>query len=605
MLEMKIPMSSKQSFLIVRLWVAAMLLGGLLLPAQAATGAQVVLSGSIKPVELAPQAGPVNPHKPFISRIALTDAENAVSMEFEVALKMHNFSELQARVARGERISPQEMVARYDPLATDYEAVAAWIRSQGLTITRQDGNHMAIFAGGKISQIQQALQVTFSRVTFEGKEYTSATNAPSVPATLSPILLGINGLQPHIRPHTHLIVKPSSLTSTNPPFLPSQVAQADNAVSLYGSNITGSGESIAIVIDTFPSTADLVSFWQTYGVSQSLNNIQFIQVVPGTLPSTSGEETLDTEWSSSIAPGARVRVYATTALNTIYLDEAYQQVYNDAINHPEYGLHQMSMSYGLGETYLTISQVQTDAQYFANLASAGVTIFASSGDGGSTPGTTGGEDTSGPLQVESPSSDVNVNGVGGTRLTLNSNGSESSELAWSYSGGGLSEYFNRPSWQTGTGVPSGTMRAVPDVACPADPNTGAVLFYNGAQTAVGGTSWSSPTWAGYCALINQARSNAGLSQIGLLGPKIYPLIGSTNFRDITSGSNSVGANSVGKYSAGTGYDPVTGIGVPLMQALTQTLVGSPSDTPTMPQWGLIAMALLLIWVVIRQRARLA
>jgi hypothetical protein len=111
--------------------------------------------------------------------------------------------------------------------------------------------------------------------------------------------------------------------------------------------------------------------------------------------------------------------------------------------------------------------------------------------------------------VESPSSDVNVAGVGGTTLTLDSNGAESSELAWSYSGGGVSEYFTRPSWQIGTGMPSGTMRAVPDVACPADPNNGAVLFYNGAQTVVGGTSWSSPTWAGYCALINQARSNAG------------------------------------------------------------------------------------------------
>ena len=100
-------------------------------------------------------------------------------------------------------------------------------------------------------------------------------------------------------------------------------------------------------------------------------------------------------------------------------------------------------------------------------------------------------------------------GVGGTTLTLDSNGAESSELAWSYSGGGVSEYFTRPSWQIGTGMPGGTMRAVPDVACPADPNNGAVLFYNGAQTVVGGTSWSSPTWAGYCALINQARSNAG------------------------------------------------------------------------------------------------
>jgi kumamolisin len=62
------------------------------------------------------------------------------------------------------------------------------------------------------------------------------------------------------------------------------------------------------------------------------------------------------------------------------------------------------------------------------------------------------------------------------------------------------------------------------VACPADPNNGAVLLLNGAQVEIGGTSWSSPTWAGYCALINQARANAGLSQIGLLGPKIYQAI---------------------------------------------------------------------------------
>jgi kumamolisin len=334
------------------------------------------------------------------------------------------------------------MEERYEPLAADYDGVAAWIISQGLTITRQDRNHLALFVRGSINQIQQALQVSFARVTFEGKEYTSATRAPTVPETLSPILLGINGLQPHIRPHKHLMVKPRSLTGTNPPFLPSQIAQADNATGLYSSNITGEGQSIAIVIDTFPSTADLVSFWKTYGVNQSLNNIQFIQVVSGTLPSASGEETLDTEWSSSIAPGARVRVYATTQLNTTFLDEAYQQVYNDAINHPEYGLHQMSLSYGLGETYLPSSQVQTDAQYFANLASAGVTIFASSGDGGSTPGMGGAGDTSGPLQVESPASDLSVNGVGGTTLTLNSNGTESSEVAWSLSGGGLSLFFN-------------------------------------------------------------------------------------------------------------------------------------------------------------------
>ena len=156
MLEIKILISGKRSLRHVGLWVTAMLLGGFLLPAQAVTPAQVVLSDSIKTVELAPQAGPVNPHRPYISRSALTADESAASMEFEVALKMRNFSELLARVTRGERISPQEMVARYEPVAADYEAVAAWIRSQGLTITRQDGNHLAIFARGTISQIQAA-----------------------------------------------------------------------------------------------------------------------------------------------------------------------------------------------------------------------------------------------------------------------------------------------------------------------------------------------------------------------------------------------------------------------------------------------------------------
>ena len=225
-------------------------------------------------------------------------------MEFEVALKMRNFPELQARLARSERISPQEMQTKYDPLPSDEKAVAAWLTSQRICFcsTREDGNRLAIFARGTVSQIQQAMKVNFARVTYEGQAYTSAVTAPSLPASLSAAVLGINGLQPHIRPHKHVIVKPASLTGTNPPFLPSQIAKADTASSLYTSNITGAGQSIAIVIDNFPSTGDLVSFWKTYGVNQTLNNIQFIQVVSGALPSTSEEETLDTEWSSSLAP---------------------------------------------------------------------------------------------------------------------------------------------------------------------------------------------------------------------------------------------------------------------------------------------------------------
>ena len=58
---------------------------------------------------------------------------------------------------------------------------------------------------------------------------------------------------------------------------------------------------------------------------------------------------------------------------------------------------------------------------------------------------------------------------------------------------------------------------------------------NGVTLGVGGDSATGPMWAGLTAIINQARANAGLPTVGLLGPKIYPLIGTSAFHDITVG----------------------------------------------------------------------
>ncbi len=560
--------------------LAALLLAGTLIPAAAQTApASVALTKSVCAVDDAPPtAGRPSPHGAYITRRSLHAAETGATLEFEVALHMPNFAELQARVARGARISPQDMAARYEPSAANYAQVTVWLTSQGFTLTRQEANHLAVFAQGTVSQVQAAFGVTFARVSNGDAEFTSAITAPSVPASVAPLLVGINGLQPHILLRPHFILHKYSTTDTNPPYLPSQIAQADNASSLYSSGVTGSGQTIAIVIDTFPNTSDLTSFWSTCGVNQSLNNITFIRVIHGHLPSPSGEETLDTEWSSSIAPGAAVRVYAVRSLSFTNVDQAYLQVYDDATGTSSLHLDQMSMSYGLGETYEAGSQLQTDDQYFALLAGAGVTVFASSGDAGATPDSTG-HAGDGPLQPESPADDPNVTGVGGTSLTLTSSGSESTEVVWNNSsgatGGGVSAYFSRPAWQTGAGVPAGSTRCIPDVAAPADPDYGALVVLNGSQIEVGGTSWSSPTWAGFCALFNQARANAGLGAVGDLAPVLYSYVGA-NMRDITSGNNEF--QSTQGYSAGTGYDLCTGLGVPNVQGLA-TALASTSSAP--------------------------
>jgi subtilase family serine protease len=296
-------------------------------------------------------------------------------------------------------------------------------------------------------------------------------------------------------------------------------------------------------------------------------------VVSGALPVPSLEATLDVEWSSGMAPGAKVRIYATTDLDFPHLDQAYQRIINDLPSQPT--LHQVSLSYGLGETYESATQMDTDAQYFASLAASGVTIFVSPGDGGSSPGQNGWEDSLEPLQVECPANDPNVASVGGTSLNLNpSTEAVSSEGAWTYGGGGVSQFFARPSWQTGAGVPAGSFRTAADVALTADLNTGGYLVFNGQVYFVGGTSWGAPTWAGFCAMINQALAGAGKPSAGLLGPKIYPLNGTNSFRYITTGTN--GPNGV--YNAGPGYDRCTGLGVPSVANLIRAITSSKTVT---------------------------
>ena len=538
--------------IILLVWAMAALATGL----SAADATRILLPGSLHEAGVAATAGQRRPQS-VIARRELLPEEAAAEMEFGVALSMRNFDELQARLAAGEILAPEEMAAKYWPLPEDEAQVAGWLQGEGFTLVRRDENRLVVFASGPVSRVAATFQTTFARITWNGADYTSAITVPSIPSEVGRAVLGINGLQPQIRRRHHGRIRPAANGNT-PPFLPAQIAKAYHANGLAWN---GSGQIIGIVIDTPPRTTDLTAFWKAAGVAQSLNNIQTVQVVSGTLPKQDGEESLDVEWSSAMAPAAKVRVYATRDLSDPNLDRAYQQVYQDAKTMT--GLRQVSLSYGIGETEESASQLQTDAQLFANLASIGVTVFASSGDDGSSP--------DGTLQPSSPASDVNVTGVGGTSLVLDAAGAASSETAWDGSGGGISSTFSRPAWQKGTGVTAGTKRLSPDVSLPADPNTGAVVYLNGARVTIGGTSWSSPTWAGFCALINQAMASSSRGPVGVLGAKVYPLLGTANFRDITSGNN-------GSYHAGAGYDLCTGIGVPNVAMLIQTLTGGPEIT---------------------------
>jgi len=187
-------------------------------------------------------------------------------------------------------------------------------------------------------------------------------------------------------------------------------------------------------------------------------------------------------------------------------------------------------------------------------AALGVTICATSGDDGSSDGVDDGKN-----HVDFPASSPHILACGGTNLQ-SSGGQISSETAWNdgaqggAGGGGYSNQFALPSYQSIAGIkPFGAGgRGVPDVCADADPETGYQVLVDGESLVIGGTSAAAPLWSALIALINQKRN----APIGFLQPAIYGLPPSPDaFHDITSGSN-------GAFSAGPGWDAVTGLGSP-------------------------------------------
>lgn len=518
------------------------------------TVSRIMLGDSIKDVPIGASAP--SPHR---TRETLTAEESAEPLNIVFSLRMRNFAEFQAIVQSGHTVSNADMEAKYLPLKSDYDRVSAWLSSQGLNPTLVDANHTNLFFRGSVGQISSALGVSFARVATTQGEFTSAISAPLVPQEFAQLVLGVSGLQPHIRPHVAK-AQPDALTTdfVHPTrAIPSDVLTAYHAPA----NLSGAGQTIAIFADFAPLATDLTAFWQGVGVTEQNPTFTVIPVNGGPTPEGSQNEvTLDTEWSTGIAPGASLRVYAAPTGGIADFVTACTQILNDGV------AKIVSSSYSNSETELAPASMQSCSQLLAQMAAAGITVFHGAGDHGSY----------GPSAApEYPPTDPYVTTLGGTAITFDANWNDTGETVWSNTGGGYSTVFPQPPWQTGPGVPTGTMRCIPDAAAPSSLISSSGLLYgyivlNGATNmGIGGDSLTGPIWAGLTALINQSRANAGLPTVGLLGPKIYPLIGTAAFNDITVGND-------GGFSAGPGYDLCSGVGTPNVTALIQALANEVS-----------------------------
>jgi kumamolisin len=528
---------------------------------------------SVVPIPV--ESGPA-PHGLVVNKAAAA-RDQRMTLHFSLALPEAAQAKLEAAVAQGSPISPKDLINRYGAKKSDTNALVKWLEKHGFTVEEISSDGASVYANAPVDDIERNLDVQMVRVNKGGFTYTASRNAPSLPVSVGDPVQAIGGLQPFRQARKHSkrreprdsnrrglgsnggAAHPSPNIANAPPYLPAEMRKAYNADDAA---LDGSGQTIGILIDTLPSDSDMETFWKQANLSTTITQIQKINVDGGPLPPPEGEETLDAQWTSGIAPGATVRIYATGSLEFTALDRALDRILADLADHPE--MRQVSISLGLGEHYLNGpgGEVAIEHQKFSQLAAAGVNVFVSSGDGGSNPDESGHSPT-GPTQAEFQASDPYVIAVGGTSVTLDPTGAVAGETGWASSGGGKSMYFPRPPWQSGTGI-GGARRLVPDVSAPADPDEGGLVLLNGHVRQYGGTSWSAPMWAGFCALINEARMKAGKPPLPFLGPLLYPLAGTACFRDIQSGINGV-------YHATVGYDLVTGLGVPDVAELITAL----------------------------------
>ena len=489
-------------------------------------------------------------------------------------------------------LSPAQFDSRFSPTESQVHAVTDYLQSHGIHVLHVASDRLLLEATATPSSVSSAFGVTMISFTLQGKTYYTAAGTVTVPFQIAPLVNGIEGLQNFdVASHPALYVNnsaapyytPPSGPDASPPYNPATIHEAYNFTGIYSDGYSGSGTAVSIVTAYAFSNSTVANFDNTFSIVPKRINV--LQPY-GQTSQLDLETTLDTEWMSSTAPNATINVIEgpNPQLST------FTELFNYVVEHNLSSV--MTTSWGTPESQTPTSTMSSDNQTFMQAAAEGITTFAASGDFGAY------DNTSSPT-VDFPASSPFVTGVGGTWLNLTQSGSNvavSSETGWNRSGGGVSTVFSRPSWQTGYGdFVSGGGREVPDVSLNAKPSSGYFVYYNNTWDEAGGTSFGAPIWGGIISLENQVRLAKSEGPIGFLNPAIYKILNSANysvsFNDVTSGYN-------GYYSAGPGYDMVTGIGTPSVYNLLLVLARQPTQplaahATGSPSWGDIPLSVSL------------
>ena len=479
-------------------------------------------------------------------------------------------------------LSRADLQAQYGTDPADIEKVRTVLTGLGMKILKEDAATCTVRAGGTAAVVESIFQVRLFHYSHPRGNYRGRKGDIHVPADLTGIVLAVFGLDNRkmvkrrpLRRRTTSLALAQRAAANRSWFFPAELA----TIYSFPSG-DGTGQTVGLLEFGGGFFADdLAAFCQNANITVPRVNLVSVNNTPtNQKDGAEGEVMLDVEVVAGVCPKANIVVYFST-----FDEGGWVSAIDTAIHDEQNPISVLSISWGFAEDApgaWTDGALNAINDSLKSAALLGVTICVAAGDDGSDD-----EVGDGHAHVDFPSSSPYVLAVGGTTLKRSATGIIT-ETAWKdgdglrkdnggSTGGGVSTFFDRPSWQTVSIDPvnPGSIegRIVPDVAADASASTGYWMVVDGQGGPSGGTSASAPLWASLIALLNASLGKP----VGYLNPLLYQAgadgktLGQSGCRDITSGNNATA--SIGGYSAGPGYDAVTGWGVPIGTALLDGL----------------------------------
>jgi subtilase family serine protease len=361
-------------------------------------------------------------------------------------------------------LTPAEFGAQFGPSEQDMTEITTWLGSHDFQVNGVAAGRNMIDFSGNVGQIEEAFHTSVHKYLVNGENHWSIASDPQIPAALSPLVVGVNRLN-DFRPkamhrnmgtfelslsnHKATPLKPNftfaggtsscfSNTTTCYGVTPYDFATLYNLTPLWGSNITGTGENIAIVSDSNINPADVTQFRTAMGLSSQTVNVKLATGVdPGiqncSLDTDEQEAIIDVEWSGSVAPSATIDLVVAPTANSCgnpstvgetnlptgdtfggdYAAYYAVNTLNDPILSDSYGLCELGLGTA-GNTFYNNLWQQANTQ--------GITVLVATGDSGSAGcdnpnGTTPAEEG---LQVNGSASTPYDTAVGGTDFSYDS-----------------------------------------------------------------------------------------------------------------------------------------------------------------------------------------